>query len=210
MSNKKTQSKWGNPRHNQVWVEGYYSQPHSKVIPASHGLFGLWKNPESTYSWVEEAKVNGAPPDDFPDDVYVRRRFVHTCGIIKVIQCVASQSIRWNLWLDGYQSLVLSNVTIMYCAELLDGNDAIAEITIEGYGERYGTLNRSEHHVKLVFKDQQAMRKYCQAVIIQNAPTMTPSKPPSTTIVAEESSDLWPFVAGAIGGMVLGGLLSGE
>lgn len=213
MSNETTTpSRWGNPRANQVWVKGWYQQTRSKVVPASRGFFGLWDNAERTETWTEGIEVNGPPPEDFPDnDSAAKRRFVHQCEVIKAIRCITAypRSSRWDLWFDGHHSLSLSTVTIEYCGSLPEDSIAIAEITIEGTGERYGDLYHVSHAVRLLFKNEQAMRAHCQAVVIQ-APIQKPSNQQPAIVVTEENSDMWPFVGGVAVGAVIGGAFSGE
>jgi hypothetical protein len=208
---KSPSKKWGNPRANQVWVRGWYSRRCSKVVPASPGLFGLWQNAERTEMWTEGIEVNGSPPEDFPDNEPATRRFVYQCGIIKAIRCITTdpRSSRWDLWFDGYHSLSLSTVAIECCEALPEDSIAIAEITIEGVGERHGELCHASHTVKLLFKDEQAMRAHCQAVIIQSPAQATP-KQQSTIVVTEEISDIWPFIGGVVVGAVAGEMLSQE
>ena len=140
---KLNETKWGNPRDNQIAVQGW----QESLVPV------LWWNR------VEKKYVN-FPLDQVPDDKVMERTFEHTCGLVKAIALTGPEYSRFLLYFDGYgiEETGADKVRFEFSDQI---SEPTATIRFSGTGSRRGNLlSYNVRQVTLSFKDRDQMKGY--------------------------------------------------
>ncbi|NCN07696.1 hypothetical protein GW933_03300 [Candidatus Falkowbacteria bacterium] len=211
MSNKErqelTNSKWCNPRSNQISVTNWPVARKVQIEVPEFKLLGFRLIPAHTKVKTEYVEIS---KDEVPDSKKVWREFKHRCGLIKAIYIVGAESSKAILLFDGYrnETVPISKIRINVLSEsdsqLDDTPSPIAEICFTGFGERYGGLTMYEvNSITLWFHNNEELRSHLVAMtrpVDEISEKLKDCQRQMVEASQVNNNSFWPF----IGGLALG------
>ncbi len=196
------QSKWGNPRANQISasVSGYLKT----TVPVPEvKIFGWVLRKASTQEVGEYCSFDTEKGQAVPDDMRGERKFLYRCELIRTLTLLGAEQSYMQVFLDGYSNLRVpsSIVTLNIGVAGSDKLDApLADVLFKGSGKRYGSLTQYEIlRVTLWFKDRAQFNQYVAAVVVP-APAPKPAVHHHHTTVDRSDDNILPALV--IGGLI--------